>query len=102
MYVKWIIIVFAVLFVISTIWANRRKLFDKEADRWHTKKVVVSKDEYYNGVIDLGIVSKWEEQKISEQFPFFEFKGRNYEVRNATIDEEKIGDKLRRYNFYRT
>ena len=60
--------------------------------RWPQKVVYVDEDE--RGESETGIVPKWDEMAISEQFSYFNFNSAEYSTRVYSIEKTNIGEKL--------
>lgn len=60
--------------------------------RWPQKVVYVDKGEDATG--ELGVIPKWDEMSISQQFSSFNFDDKEYSTRVCSIDEAHIGAKL--------
>lgn len=101
-YVKWVIIIaFIFLFLmITVILINNNKLFNKKDKEyaWKIKEIVVNREDYYatyDLVGQVGTIPKWNERNITQQFSLINYNGEKYDVRNTTIKEKRIKEKIK-------
>lgn len=80
--------------IFFTIYYSRvEKQVAKEHD-WLIKEVVVNREDYYKVDNSLAILPKWEELTIVGKFPLVQYNGKKYMIKNTTIAEEMIGEKI--------
>lgn len=63
-------------------------------NKWIIKRITTTKEEFNKSTIDMAIVPRWDERSIAQQFYLAEYAGQKYDIRNATISKEIIGDEV--------